>query len=174
MLAGFLKKYSRLGCLIFMGMLASCATQKTGTTSGTGTYAEDLSYIRPKFEAEKDTISITETGPVKLPVQIAATHTVNKKVDGVLDSLDKINQLRKFVDGYTIQIYSGQNREEAIAAKSKMIVEVGDEASLQYDQPKFRVTAGRYFTKLEAQKDLMRLRRYFSNAILVPEKILVK
>lgn len=55
-----------------------------------------------------------------------------------------------------------------------MIVEVGDEASLQYDQPKFRVTAGRYFTKLEAQKDLMRLRRYFSNAILVPEKILVK
>lgn len=118
MLAGFLKIQSaRLPD--FYGHACLLCHSKTGTTSGTGTYAEDLSYIRPKFEAEKDTISITETGPVKLPVQIAATHTVNKKVDGVLDSLDKINQLRKFVDGYTIQIYSGQNRKKQLPPNPK-------------------------------------------------------
>ena len=103
------------------------------------------------------------------------TQTVNAKVDMVLDSLDKLNQLKKFVDGFTIQIYSGAKREDALSAKAKMVKEMSDlEADIQYTQPKFRVTAGKYFTKLEAQKDLMRLRIFFPNAILVPEKIMIK
>jgi uncharacterized protein YebE (UPF0316 family) len=94
----------------------------------------------------------------------------------VLDSLDKLNQLRRYVDGFTIQIYSGPKREDALGTKAKMVKAIGDEleADIQYTQPKFRVTVGKYFTKLEAQKDLIRLKNYFSNAILIPEKILIK
>ncbi|MDZ7646799.1 MAG: hypothetical protein U5K54_06215 [Cytophagales bacterium] len=47
-------------------------------------------------------------------------------------------------------------------------------ANLQYQQPKFRVTVGRYYTKLEANEDLVRLRTSFTAAILVPEKIQIK
>jgi endo-alpha-1,4-polygalactosaminidase (GH114 family) len=85
------------------------------------------------------------------------------------------NLMRKYIDGYTIQIYSGQKREDAMNTKKKMQEEVAElTASLQYQQPKFRVTVGKYFSKLEAQKDLLILRRRFSTAILVPEKIPIK
>ena len=47
-------------------------------------------------------------------------------------------------------------------------------AELEYNQPKFRVRVGNYFSRLEAQKDLIRLKRPFPNAILVPEKIMVR
>ncbi len=96
-------------------------------------------------------------------------------VDFVLDSIDRLNGLRKFVEGYTIQIYSGQNREDANSAKKKMVDEhTGLKADLQYIQPKFRVSVGNYFSKLEAQKDLMRLKPLFPNAILIPEKIPIR
>ena len=100
---------------------------------------------------------------------------MNNRVDMVLDSLDKLNKTRRFIDGFTIQIYSGQSREEAIEAKSKMVLKISElEATLQYTQPKFRVTAGRYFSKLEAQEDLLKVRQHFANAILIPEKITVE
>ena len=107
---------------------------------------------------------------------MAATNTVNTKVDVVMDSLDKLNQLRKYIDGFTIQIYSGPKRDEALGAKAKMVKAFGDdlEADIQYTQPKFRVTVGKYFSKLEAQKDLMRLKGSFPNAILVPEKVPIR
>ena len=99
---------------------------------------------------------------------------VNNKVDNVLDSINSFNITRKFIDGYTIQIYSGQNKEEAMNTRKKMMEETGLNAILEYNQPKFRVRIGNYYSRLEAQKDLTRLRRLFSNTILVPEKILVR
>lgn len=152
----------------------SCVAQQSTSTSNEP-YHEDLSAERIRFQNQKDTSVILANNDAKPTHTVPATHTVNEKVDTVLDSLDKLNQFRTFVDGFTIQIYSGQNREDAIAAKSKMVVSLSDlESSVQYTQPKFRVTSGRYFTKLEAQKDLMRIKYYFPNAILVPEKISVK
>jgi hypothetical protein len=47
-------------------------------------------------------------------------------------------------------------------------------ANIQYQQPKFRVTVGKYFTRIEAQKDLVKLKRIFSSASLVPERIMIK
>lgn len=134
-------------------------------------YAEDLSAYRPK--PAPDT---ARQRPVPPPVPVvAATHTVNAKVDAVLDSIDRINQLRKFVDGYTIQVYAGQNREAANLAKKRMADEAADlRAELQFLAPKFRVKVGAYYTRLEAQKDLVRLRKMFPNAILVPEKMLIR
>jgi hypothetical protein len=96
-------------------------------------------------------------------------------VDAVLDSIDRFNLMRRSVDGFTIQIYSGQNREEAMNTKKKMSSEIPDLiATLQYQQPKFRVTVGKYFSKLEAYEDLSRIRRSFNSAILIPEKVAIR
>ncbi|HRE67454.1 MAG TPA: SPOR domain-containing protein [Cyclobacteriaceae bacterium] len=152
-------------------VLAGCAAQKPTDKP----YYENLSSHRPKVvlpteTAGKDTSTQT---PVITPV--TPTHTVNEKIDIVLDSIDRYNQVRKFIDGYTIQIYSGQNREEAMEVKKKMTTDLPEYiANLQYQQPKFRVTVGRYFTKLEAHPDLVKLRSNFTAAILVPEKIQVR
>jgi hypothetical protein len=138
-------------------------------------YHEDLSKLRPKFEQPTDTKIEKDTAKEIKVASVTPTKTVNAKVDVILDSLDLFNLMRKYIDGYTIQIYSGQKREEAMNTKKKMQEEVPELiATLQYQQPKFRVTIGKYFTKLEAQKDLLVLRRNFSTAILVPEKIPIR
>ena len=57
-------------------------------------------------------------------------------------------------------------------ARKKLGEQAGDlTGNLMYQQPKFRVTVGAYYTTLEAQKDFQRLKRIFPNAILIPEKI---
>src|SRR5258705_5756250 len=138
-------------------------------------YHEDLSPLRPKFELPVDTKIKKDTIIEINRESITPTKTANANVDAILDSLDLFNLMRKYIDGYTIQIYSGQKREEAMNTKKKMLEEVPELiANLQYQQPKFRVTVGKYFSKLEAQKDLLALKGKFSTAILVPEKILIR
>lgn len=137
-------------------------------------YHEDLSKLRPKFE-QTDVKPTKDTTREVQVVAVAPTKTVNAKVDVVLDSLDLFNLMRKYIDGYTIQIYSGQKKEEAMNTKKKLLEEIPElNANVQYQQPKFRVTVGKYFSKLEAQRDLLMLRKKFAAAILVPEKIPIK
>jgi cell division protein FtsN len=135
-------------------------------------YHEDLYTLRPTFP---EVIDSAQQNQNRQKMDVVPTQTVNEKVDGVLDSINRFNVTRKLIDGYTIQIYSGQNREEAMNAKKKMATEVpGLTAELEYNQPKFRVRVGSYYSRLEAQKDMLHLKRPFPNAILVPEKIIVR
>ena len=138
-------------------------------------YHEDLSKLRPKIEQPSESNAKKDSVIEKKFMDIAPKNTINARVNAVLDSLDVFNLMRKYIDGYTIQIYSGQRREDAMNTKKKMQEDIPNMvATLQYQQPKFRVTVGKYFSKLEAQKDLLVLRRNFSTAILVPEKILIR
>ena len=132
---------------------------------------EDLASIRPHFTLPPDTSKHYAGNPVKNVPVVTPKMTVNDKVNFVLDSIDRLNLLRKVIPGYTIQVYSGLNREEAGNTRKRLTDELDMRADLQYVQPKFRVRVGHYFTSLDAQKDLMRLRRVFPNAILVPESI---
>lgn len=161
---------SNISLLSFLVIAFGCVAQKSNSDKK---YHEDLSLVRPKFAMPIDSVKNTGTEDPKTPV--TPTLNVNTKVDYVLDSIDRLNSLRKFVDGFTIQIYSGQNREDANNAKKTLADEnTGLTADLQYIQPKFRVRVGNYFSRLEAQKDLMVLKPIFPNAILIPEKIPIR
>ncbi len=150
--------------------LVGCVAQKKNDKA----YYEDLSAIRPRVAAPVDTVRDSSVLQREFRA-VPFTKTVNVKVDAVLDSIDRFNLMRRSVDGFTIQIYSGQNREEAMNTKKKMTTDIPDlTANLQYQQPKFRVTVGKYYSKLEAYQDLSRLRKSFSSAILVPEKIAIR
>lgn len=140
-------------------------------------YYESLSEVRPRVTVPPDTgASSSTSSEVVVDIQpVSFTKTVNEKLDVVLDSIDRFNLTRRSVDGFTIQIYSGQNREEAMNTKKKMTTDLPDlTANLQYQQPKFRVTVGKYYSKLEAYQDLSTLRTIFPAAILVPEKIAIR
>jgi len=172
LISNFLKSRSRSSIFYILSsvfFLSSCQAQKT-----TKPYYEDLSSLRPKVKL--DETKSKDSGRVrKQVVDVRPRFTVNEKVNAILDSIDRFNLTRKFVDGYTIQIYSGQNRDDALNA-SKILAEHTTElkANVQYLQPKFKVTVGKYYTRLEAQKDLLRMKRIFTNAFLVPEKIMMK
>jgi len=134
-------------------------------------YHEDLSKLRPKVEFPAE-IKIKDTVK-EAPPAVAPTKHINAKVDIVLDSIDRFNLTRKFIDGFTIQIYSGQKKDDAMDVIKKMKEEVPqlNANPIRYEQPKFKVTVGKYFTRLEAQSDLLVLKRKFTTASLVPEKI---
>lgn len=156
--------------LLLSHLLMSCVAQKNSDKP----YYESLSDVRPRVTVPVDSIPNTPAVTPEIK-DVAFTKTVNEKVDLVLDSIDRFNLMRRSVDGYTIQIYSGQNREEAMNIKKKMSTDLPDlTANLQYQQPKFRVTVGKYYSKLEAYQDLTKLRQNFSSAILVPEKIAIR
>jgi septal ring-binding cell division protein DamX len=160
--------------IIFIGLLSllgGCASQQISDKP----YHENLASLRPTVTVPVDTPRKETTTQKAQLLPITPTQTVNAKVDEVLDSINRYNLVKRFVDGYTIQIYSGQNREDAMNTKKKMSTEISDlAANLQYQQPKFTVTVGRYYTKLEAQKDLVQIRKSFTSAILVPEKIAIR
>ena len=165
-----------ISVFVFLAIFWNCASIKQSST-GTqgGGYSEDLSSLRPSVEEEsgKDTVISVVKRDAKTYVE--PKYTVNKQLDAVLDSIDRINLTRKFIDGFTIQVYSGLKREEALTVKKDLTTYLPKlETDVQYNQPNFRVKAGKYFNQLEAQKDYQMVKAYFPNAIIVPDKIALK
>ena len=166
-----------IAVIFFLGLVAwSC--KPTQTTTGTvqegGKYSEDLSSLRPKVEEKTETVVTPEKNKRDPKAYVEAQHTVNKQLDAVLDSIDRINLTRKFIEGYTIQVYSGTKREDALNVKKQLTLSIPNlESELQYLQPNYRVKTGKYFTRLEAEKDYEQVKRYFQAAILVPDKIAI-
>jgi len=162
----------RTSSLGYIFLLASCASPKPATQTA-GKYQEDLSVLRPKIDVTHTADTSAHTTPVhKTWPYVEAQHAVNKQVDAVLDSIDKINLSRKFIDGYTILIYTGINKEEALIKKKELTgVHPSLESELQYAQPNFRVKAGKFNSKLEAQRDYAIVKKFFPAAIIIPDKI---
>jgi hypothetical protein len=141
-------------------------------TQQDGKYSEDLSALRPKVEeTTSDAVVTPEKNKRDPKAYVEPQHTVNKQLDAVLDSIDRINLTRRFIEGFTIQVYSGK-KEDAMNAKKQMTLSLPHlDSELQYVQPNFRVKTGKYFTRLEAEKDYEQVKRFFQAAILVPDKI---
>ena len=165
--------------LLFAGVLLmiSCAGPKkttTTTTTGGGKYSEDLSVLRPKVEEAPAKTVPTQDNTRKQTPYVEAKYAVNKKLDAVLDSIDRINLQRNFIDGFTIQVYSGLKREDALNTKKELTSTLpGLVSEVQYSQPNFRVKVGKYFSRLDAQKDYVEVKRHFPTAIIIPDKVAI-
>jgi hypothetical protein len=168
--------------VLALALMASCSsTVSTSSTSSSssGSYSEDLSILRPKTTLPSDTNKVAGTlnnaTGNNSAVYLEPRHTVNAQLDAVLDSIDRINLAHGLVDGFTIQLYSGKQQEEALNVKKQIAQAMPDiSADIQFSQPNFRVRAGKYINRLEAQKDYMMVKRLFPNAILIPERIPIK
>ncbi|HEX8040729.1 MAG TPA: SPOR domain-containing protein [Chryseosolibacter sp.] len=153
-----------------------CASPRTTTApAGTGKYTEDLSVWRPEIQKPVDSVKTAVPQRTRKNQYVAAKYAVNEEVDVILDSIYQQNLSRGFVDGYTIQVYSGTKREDALNIKKKLGQSLPDiESDVQYKQPNFRVLTGKYLTRLEAQQDYLSVKRYFPNAIVIPDKISIE
>ena len=165
-------------CWICCGivLIAGCATQKKTTTPSAvdGKYSEDLSVWRPKVDPATDTKTTAEQQGKKQPPYVEPKYAVNKKLDTVLDSLDHFNVQRNFIDGFTIQVYSGTKREDALNAKKDLTSYLPElESDVQYSQPNFRVKVGKYFKRIDAQEDYAEVKKYFPSAIVIPDKVAI-
>lgn len=155
-------------------LLAGCASQKTVSGGDSARYNEDLSVLRPKVEVLKDTVAAkTSSDPGKKATYVEPRFAVNSKLDAVLDSIDQINLSRKFVEGFTIQVYSGR-REDALNTRrqlSSLVPQIPSE--VQFTEPIFRLKAGKYYNWLDAQGDFALIKKYFPAAIIIPDRIAI-
>lgn len=135
--------------------------------------------LRPRATASQaDPTTGKNTTPAdsrKPTPYVEPKYAVNKKLDAILDSIDRINVQRTFIDGFTIQVYSGGRKEDALKAKQELSASLPDlQSEVLYSQPNFRVKVGKYYSRIEAQKDYLDVKRLFPTAIVIPDKVAIR
>jgi len=168
----------KLSFILLIAVAMGCGPRitSTTTTSSANKHSEDLSSWRPK-ETPADTaknVELSSQQDVKLNKSkvVQPRLAMNDELDMILDSISEYNLVNGYVDGFTIQIYSGIKREEALNAKKQLSIALPEfEADLQYVQPNFRVRSGKYYDRLAAQKDYLAIKKHFPDAIVIPDRI---
>jgi len=82
-------------------------------------------------------------------------------------SLEKENKLS---DGYTIQLYYGElNKANGIIRKYRGIYGSWP-ASIEYETPNYKVWAGNFASRLEADRALLEIQKNFGGAFILEKK----
>jgi hypothetical protein len=171
-------------------MLAGCAGSRSVTSSRTTTdynsYNEDLASVRPVYEstptsspvANRPTMPVTtpattarKTDTRKPNAPVEALH-INRRLDLVLDTIATHNRSVRYAPGYRIQVYVGNQRQEADGAKL-LISQNFPELSpyLTYNQPTYKLKVGDFMRRLDAERYYTSIRRLIASAQLQPDKV---
>jgi hypothetical protein len=88
-------------------------------------------------------------------------------------TLNKISsESEETASGYRVQIFFGSNRQAAYSAQAKFQEQFPEYRTyISYTEPNFRVQAGDFRTRLEAQKLLNELTNNFTSLFILPGKI---
>ena len=176
--------------LLSMLILAGCAGSRS-VTSGRSTtdynsYNEDLASVRPVYGSAPTSSPVTNrtTVPVTTPATttrrpeirkpnapVEALH-INRRLDLVLDTIATHNRTIRYAPGYRIQVYVGNQRQEADAAKL-MISQNFPELNpyLSYNQPTYKLKVGDFMRRLDAERYYTSIRRLITSAQLQPDKV---
>lgn len=161
--------------LIVYGVVLACSPGGIPTSSDTERYREDLSYLRPIYAQQEDSVNNDLPAEVKDYSDVEPQYDVTRELNTILDSIDVLRKNVRYVDGFTIQVYSGYDSEEATIARGKVYAILPDSApSLKFEEPNFKVKVGRYYSKLEAQRDYSLLRVKFPSALIIPQRVYIK
>lgn len=161
-----MRTFRLLICLCVV-LVVGCKSSKKVTSATAATYSEDLSVLRPVLEVEES------------PEQSRASEIEGSPTGHLRAELDSVNQIiieqnrrQRYVDGHTIQIYTGSDREQAQMALDTVQVYFPElDASMQYHQPNYKVKVGEYVSRLKAHEVFEAVRVYFPLALMLPERI---
>ncbi len=143
-------------------------------------YQQDLSKVRPRYQFNDDEVMVkgnapvakTNEAPVSSPKPAEAPASVNKELSEIIQTINQQNKSVKYMPGYRIQLYVGNIRSEADAAKS-FIYRNFPELSpyITFNQPTYRVKIGDFMSKSEAEHILSSVKLQYTSAVIVPDKI---
>lgn len=100
------------------------------------------------------------------------------RIDLLIRKQAQINEVtsrnaRRTDKGYRLMIISTNNREEAIAAKTKVYTYFPElKAYLWYQSPYFRVKAGNFKDRKDAESYQRRMKPYFVNGVFIMNDII--
>ncbi|TWO33805.1 SPOR domain-containing protein [Seonamhaeicola sediminis] len=92
------------------------------------------------------------------------------KIDNLLNVKKQLNKTENSSDRYKIQIYNG-NRSGAYAAQKEFHEFFSDwKSRIEYESPNFKIWAGNFRTRLEADRALKRIKKEFPSAFIFKPK----
>ena len=103
----------------------------------------------------------------------SATLKVNQdsKITQLLKLKKDLEKENKLSDGYTIQLYYGELDKANQTLRKYKGSYTNWPASIEYETPNYKVWAGSFSTRIEAERALMEIQKSFSAAfILKPER----
>lgn len=160
--------------IVTIATLLQFCTPAATPSSSSSTYEEDLSAYRPEYAPElEDKDEVVETNDTEVTFEYTEpTHALSVEMDTVLSRIKKSRENITYIDGFSIQLYSGNSRDQANMVKVKTYEVLEDlKPRVSYEQPNYKVRIGRYYSRLEANADFVTLKKHFSRAVLVPIKI---
>lgn len=94
----------------------------------------------------------------------------DSKITNLLEIKKEMNKNEADSDRYKIQIYSG-NRGSAESAQRDFNTTFSDwKATIQYETPNFKIWAGNFTTRLEADRALKKIKSKFPSAFIFRPK----
>ncbi len=113
---------------------------------------------------------------LSISIKMNAQNAVKIISDPYLDSLVnrniEENRSQQTLPGYRIQLFSGSERNNAIALRQKFKTDFPNEtAYLIYQQPYFKLRVGDYRSLIEAQQMFLQLQKNYKQLLIVPDKI---
>lgn len=96
----------------------------------------------------------------------------NQELDSLIQNNIDINKNISSIDGYRIQIFSGSDRKLANAVKTKFKTDFPEApVYLIYQQPYYKLRAGDFRNKIEAQVMYLQLQKTYGQVLIIPDKI---
>ncbi len=85
------------------------------------------------------------------------------------------NRAIRYISGYRVQLYVGNTRQEADAAKS-YVYQIFPELYpyISYSSPTYRVKAGDFMYRAEADDYLEQIRQQYPAAVVLPDRVEIK
>ena len=132
-------------------------------------YFEDLSYTRDtKQNISQSNFILSNNNNTKVP-------TIINELDSVLNIIKYENTKNDYIEGFTIQLYLGDNRILAEETEIKLNkLDSLTERTTIFTQPNYRVKVGKYYNRFNANRDYNKFKKTFPNAIIIPEKIKIQ
>lgn len=93
-------------------------------------------------------------------------------VQKYIEKHQKIIKKKPFIEGYRIQIYNGNNKEDANKIRAEFYSNYPSmRCYLTYQQPYYKVRVGDYQDQGSAKADLKKMARTYPSSFLVPDQI---
>ena len=172
-----------------MLMMASCAStvvSNGGSSSSspnypsnqkkeTKVYDENLAVYRPNFKQLRNSLPVQTTTEVGTTIADERNLVVNRRLDAMLDSMAFHNKNLKYVNGFRIQLYVGNDRKQADDTKVFVYTSYPEIFPyISFQQPLYKVKVGDFLTRLDAERYYRNMREVYPSAIIVPDVVELK
>lgn len=142
----FLKRHRmpKLKCSLIRSILCTCAIALAGLFSNS---------------------AFAQQGEIKVVGDAMVKQQISRKVSAT----DTIK-----IYGYRIQLYFGQDMQEAQKMKQKFLMmfpQYAGEAYVDYFQPNWKLRVGNFYRKIDAQEAMNEISKQFPNVFLVQDVI---